>query len=60
MSAAVQALINLEKSRGGAGLLEKLTKLDDTDIEGPMHRANQFVYLIAYQTQIWKLCALNY
>lgn len=34
LSAAVQALINLEKSRGGAGLLEKLTKLDDTDIEG--------------------------
>lgn len=34
LSAAVQALINLEKSRGGAGLLEKLTKLDDSDIEG--------------------------
>ena len=34
LSAAVQALINLQKSRGGAGLLEKLTKLDDTDIEG--------------------------
>lgn len=34
LSAAVQALINLEKSRGGAGLLEKLSKLDDYDIEG--------------------------
>ena len=34
LSAAVQVLINLEKSRGGAGLLEKLTKLDDSDIEG--------------------------
>ena len=32
--AAVQALINLERARGGAALLEKLTKLDDTDIEG--------------------------
>lgn len=34
LSAAVQALINLEKARGGAGLLEKLTKLDESDIEG--------------------------
>jgi hypothetical protein len=34
LSAAVQALINLEKSRGGAALLEKLTKLDESDIEG--------------------------
>jgi len=34
LSAAVQALINLEKARGGAALLEKLTKLDDSDIEG--------------------------
>ena len=34
LSSAVQALINLEKSRGGAALLEKLTKLDETDIEG--------------------------
>lgn len=34
LSAAVQALINLEKSRGGAGLLVKLTKLDESDIEG--------------------------
>lgn len=34
LSAAVQALINLEKSRGGAGLLEKLTKLDESDIDG--------------------------
>lgn len=34
LSAAVQALIKLEKARGGAGLLEKLTKLDETDIEG--------------------------
>lgn len=30
----MQALINLEKSRGGAGLLEKLTKLDESDIDG--------------------------
>lgn len=34
LSAAVQAVINLEKSRGGAALLEKLTKLDESDIEG--------------------------
>jgi hypothetical protein len=34
MSAAVQAVINLERSRSGAGLLEKLAKLSDEDIEG--------------------------
>ncbi|WDZ96211.1 ATP-binding protein [Herbaspirillum sp. WKF16] len=34
LTAAVQTLINLEKSRGGAALLEKLTKLDESDIEG--------------------------
>jgi hypothetical protein len=34
LSAAVQAVINLEKSRGGASLLEKLTKLDESDIAG--------------------------
>ncbi len=34
LSAAVQAVINLEKSRSGAALLEKLTKLDEADIEG--------------------------
>ena len=34
LSAAVQALINLEKARGGAALLEKLTKLDESDVEG--------------------------
>lgn len=34
LSAAVQALINIEKARGGAALLEKLTKLDESDIEG--------------------------
>ena len=34
LSAAVLALINLEKARGGAALLEKLTKLDESDIEG--------------------------
>lgn len=34
LSAAVQALINIEKARGGASLLEKLTKLDESDIEG--------------------------
>jgi hypothetical protein len=34
LSAAVQALINLEKARGGAALLEKLTRLDESDIDG--------------------------
>lgn len=34
LSAAVQAVINLEKSRGGAALLEKLTRLDESDIAG--------------------------
>ncbi|WP_294765912.1 ATP-binding protein [uncultured Rhodoferax sp.] len=34
LSAAVQALINIEKARGGAALLEKLTKLDESDVEG--------------------------
>jgi len=34
LSSAVEALINLEKARGGAALLERLTKLDDSDIEG--------------------------
>lgn len=34
LSAAVQALINIEKARGGAALLDKLTKLDESDIEG--------------------------
>lgn len=34
LSSAVEALINLEKARGGAALLEKLTKLDETDIDG--------------------------
>lgn len=34
LSAAVQALINIEKARGGAALLERLTKLDESDIEG--------------------------
>ncbi|MCK6393072.1 ATP-binding protein [Zoogloea sp.] len=34
LSAAVQAVINLEKARGGAALLEKLTKLDESDIDG--------------------------
>jgi hypothetical protein len=32
--AAVQAVINLERARGGAALLEKLIKLDETDIDG--------------------------
>lgn len=31
---AVQAVINLEKSRSGSALLEKLTKLDESDVEG--------------------------
>lgn len=34
LSAAIQAVINLEKARGGVALLEKLTKLDEADIEG--------------------------
>lgn len=34
LSAAVQVLIKLQQSRGGAGLLEKLTKLDESDIDG--------------------------
>lgn len=34
VSLAVQAVINLEKSRSGTGLLEKLSKLSDEDIEG--------------------------
>lgn len=34
LTAAVQAVINLEKARGGAALLEKLTKLGESDIDG--------------------------
>jgi len=34
LSVAVQAVINLEKARGGVALLEKLIKLDESDIEG--------------------------
>lgn len=34
LSLAVQAVINLEKSRSGTALLEKLTKLDESDIDG--------------------------
>lgn len=34
LSVAVQAVINLERSRSGVSLLNRLTKLDDTDIEG--------------------------
>ncbi len=34
LAAAVQAVINLEKSRSGASLLEKLTKLDEADVDG--------------------------
>lgn len=34
LTAAVQAVINLEKARGGASLLEKLTKLGESDIDG--------------------------
>lgn len=34
LSAAVQAVIKLEKSRSGIALLEKLTKLDEEDIDG--------------------------
>lgn len=32
--AAVQAVINLEKTRSGTALLEKLTKLDESDLDG--------------------------
>lgn len=68
LSAAVQALINLEKSRGGAGLLEKLTKLDDTDIEGLDRLLSQWTvrdalsvldeidHRLAVVTAIEKLC----
>jgi hypothetical protein len=34
LAAAVEVVINLEKSRSGASLLEKLTKLDDADVQG--------------------------
>lgn len=34
LSVAVRAVINLEKSRSGAALLEKLTLLDESDIDG--------------------------
>lgn len=34
LAIAVQAVINLEKSRSGAALLEKLTQLDESDIDG--------------------------
>lgn len=34
LAVAVQAVINLEKSRSGAALLEKLTQLNEADIDG--------------------------
>jgi len=34
LAIAVQAVINLEKSRSGTALLEKLTKLDESDLDG--------------------------
>lgn len=34
LALAVQAVINLEKTRNGASLLEKLTKMDDEDVAG--------------------------
>lgn len=34
LAVAVQAVINLEKSRSGTALLEKLTKLDESDLDG--------------------------
>lgn len=34
LAVAVQAVINLEKSRSGVALLEKLTQLDEADIDG--------------------------
>lgn len=34
LAVAVQAVINLEKSRSGAALLDKLSKLDESDVEG--------------------------
>lgn len=68
LSAAVQALINLEKSRGGAGLLEKLTKLDESDIDGLDRLLSQWTvrdalsvldeidHRLAVVTAIEKLC----
>ena len=68
LSAAVQALINLEKSRGGAGLLEKLTKLDESDIHGLDRLLSQWTvrdalsvldeidHRLAVLTAIEKLC----
>lgn len=34
LAIAVEAVINLEKSRSGAALLDKLTRLSDTDLDG--------------------------
>jgi hypothetical protein len=34
LAVAVQTVINLEKSRSGAALLEKLTQLDESDLDG--------------------------
>lgn len=34
LAIAVQAVINLEKTRSGTALLEKLTKLDESDLDG--------------------------
>jgi hypothetical protein len=34
LALAVQAVINLEKSRSGTALLERLTKLDESDLDG--------------------------
>lgn len=34
LAIAVQAVINLEKTRSGTALLEKLTKLDEADLDG--------------------------
>lgn len=68
LSAAVLALINLEKSRGGTALLEKLTKLDETDIEGLDRLLSQWTvrdalsvldeidYRLAVVSAIEKLC----
>lgn len=69
LSAAVHTVIKLEKSRSGAALLEKLTQLDDFDIEGLDRLLSQWSvrdaltvldeidHRLAVITAIEKLCA---
>lgn len=68
LSAAVKAVMNLEKARGGAALLEKLTKLDESDIDGLDRLLSQWTvqdalsvldeidHRLAVVTAIEKLC----